>query len=49
MESQKPIKLPPKTSSNNDLSKNETMRKKTKEIKMEKPILSISISYDSIV
>ena len=49
MESQKPIKLPKKTSSNNDLSKKETIRKKPKEIKIEKPILSISINHDSIV
>ena len=33
MESQKPIKLPKKTSSNNDLSKKETIRKKTKKLR----------------
>ena len=49
MESQKPINLPEKTSSNNDLSKKETIRNKNKEIKIEKPILSISINHDSIV
>ena len=49
MESQKPIKLPKKTSSNNDLSKKETIRKKNKEIKTEKPITSFSINHDSIV
>ena len=48
MESQKPIKLPQKTSSNNDLSKKETIKKNHKEIKTEKPILSISINHDSI-
>ena len=46
MESQKPIKLPKKTSSNNDLWKKETIRKKTKEIKTEK---TFSINHDSIV
>ena len=46
MESQKPIKLPQKTSSNNDLTK-KTITKK--EIKIEKLILSININYDSIV
>ena len=49
MEFQKTINLPKKTSSNNDLSKKETIRKKPKEIKIEKPILSISINHDSIV
>ena len=49
MGSQKPIKLPKKTSSNNDLSKKETIRTKSKDIKIEKPILSISINHDSIV
>ena len=33
MESQKPIKLPKKTSSNNDLSKNETIRKKKRKLR----------------
>ena len=46
MEFQKTINLPPKTSSNNDLSKKETIRKKTK---TEKPITSFSINHDSIV
>ena len=49
MESQKTINLTKKTSSNNDLSKKETIRKKNKEIKIEKPILSFSINHDSIV
>ena len=50
MESQKAINLPKKTSSNNDLSKKETIRrKKNKEIKTEKPITSFSINHDSIV
>ena len=49
MESQKTMNLPKKTSSNNDLSKKETIRKKTKEIKMEKPVLYFSINHDSIV
>ena len=49
MESQKPIKLPQKTSSNNEFSKKETIRKNPKEIKTEKPIISISINHDSIV
>ena len=48
MESQKPIKLPKKTSSNNDLSKKNN-NKKIKEIKIEKLILSININYDSIL
>ena len=49
MEFQKTINLPKKTSSNNDLSKKETIRKKNKEIKTEKPITSFSINHDSIV
>ena len=49
MESQKTINLPKKTFSNNDLSKKETIRKKPKEIKVEKPILSFSINHESIV
>ena len=49
MESQKAIKLPKKTSSNNGSSKKETIRKKTKEIKTEKPITSFSINHDSVV
>ena len=49
MEFQKTINLPKKTSSNNDLSKKETVRKKPKEIKTEKPITSFSINHDSVV
>ena len=51
MESPKPIKLPKKTSSNNDISKKKkkTIRKKNKEANIGKPILSISINHDSIV
>ena len=49
MEFQKTINLPKKYSSNNDLSKKETIRKKTKEIKTEKPITFFSINHDSIV
>ena len=49
MESQKPIKLPKKTSSNNDLSKKEKIRKNPKEIKIEKPMLSISVNHVSTV
>ena len=49
MESQKTINLPEKTS-NKDLPKKKVNRKKNnKEIKIEKPILSISFNYDSIV
>ena len=44
------INLPKKTSSNNGLSKKETIRKKNnKEIKIEKPITSFSINHDSLV
>ena len=49
MELQKTINLPKKTSSNNDLSKKETIRKKPKEIKTGKPLTSFSINHDSIV
>ena len=35
MESQKPINLPKKTSSNNDLSKKETIRKKTRKLRQK--------------
>ena len=49
MEFQKTIILPKKTFNNNDLSKKETIRKKTKETKVEKPILSFSINHYSIV
>ena len=48
MESQKTINLPKKTSSNNDLSKKETI-KNNKEIRTEKLITSFSINHDSIV
>ena len=49
MEFKKTINLPKKTSSNNDLSKKETIRKKPKEIKTGKPLTSFSINHDSIV
>ena len=54
MEFQKIVNLPEKTSNNKDLLKKRVNRKKNnrsndKEIKIEKPILSISINYDSIV
>ena len=53
MKSQKTINLPEKTSDNKDLLKKRVNRKKNrsndKEIKIEQPILSISISYDSIL
>ena len=49
MEFQKAIKLPKKTSSNNDFTKKETIRRKSKEIKTEKPITSFNINHDSIV
>ena len=49
MEFQKTINLSKKTSSNNDLSKKETIGKKNKEIKIKKPILSSGINHDSIV
>ena len=50
MESQTTINLPEKTSNNKDLPKKKVNRKKNnKEIKIEKPILSISFNYDSIV
>ena len=48
MKFQKTISLPKKTSSNNDLSKKEIIRKISKEIKAERPILSFSINRDSI-
>ena len=35
MEFQKPINLPKKTSSNNDLSKKETISKKTKKLRQK--------------
>ena len=49
MEFEKTINLPKKASSNNYLSKKETIRKKNKEIKTEKPITSFSINHDSII
>ena len=49
MESQKTINLPEKTSNNKDLPKKRVIRKKNKEIKIEKPILSFSFNHDSIV
>ena len=54
MEFIKTINLPEKTSNNKDLLKKRVNRKKNnrsndKKIKIEKPILSISINYVSIV
>ena len=54
MKFKKAINLPEKSSNNKDLLKKRVNRKKNnwsndKEIKIEKPILSISINYDSIV
>ena len=50
MESKKNINLPEKTSHNKDLPKKKVNKKKNnKEIRIEKPILSISFNYDSIV
>ena len=50
MESQKTINLPQKNSDNKNLPKKKVNRKKNnKEIKIEKPILSISFNHDSIV
>ena len=54
MESQKTINLPNTTSNNKDLFKKRVNRKKNnwcnnKEIRIEKPITSISINYDSII
>ena len=54
MEFIKTKNLSEKTSNNKDLLKKRVNRKKNnwsndKEIKIEKPILSISINYDSIV
>ena len=48
MKLQKTINLPKKTSNNNDLLKKETIRKKPKEIKIDKPIISFTINHDSI-
>ena len=50
MGSQKTINLPEKTSDNKYLLKKRVNKKKNnKEIKVEKPILSFSFNYDSIV
>ena len=50
MEFIKTINLPEKTPDNKDLLKKRINRKKNnKEIKVEKPILSFSFNYDSIV
>ena len=50
MESQKTINLPEKTSDNKYLLKKRVNKKKNnKEISIEKPILSFSFNYDSIV
>ena len=53
MESQKTINSLEKTSDNKDLLRKRINKKKNysnnKEIKMEKPITSFSIHYDSIV
>ena len=50
MESKGTINLPEKASDNKDLSKKKVNKKKNKkEIKIEKPILSISFNHDSIV
>ena len=53
MESQKIINLLEKTSDNKDLLKKRINKKKNysnnKEIKMEKPIISITINHNSIV
>ena len=49
MESKKTINLSEKTSDNKDLSKKKVNKKKNnKEIKIEKPILSISFNHASI-
>ena len=50
MKSQKTINLPEKTSDNKNLPKKKVNKKKNnKEIKVEKPILSFSFNYDSVV
>ena len=50
MESKITTNLPEKTSDNKNLPKKKVNRRKNnKEIKIEKPILSISFNYDSIV
>ena len=49
MEPKKTINLPEKTSDNKNLPrKNVNKKKNNKEIKIEKPILSISFNHDSI-
>ena len=49
MESKKTINLPEKTFRNKDLPKKKVNKKNNKEIRIEKPMLSISFNYDSIV
>ena len=50
MEFQKIINLPEKTPDNKDLPRKKVKKKKNnKEVKIEKPILSISFNHDSIV
>ena len=50
MEFIKTINLPEKTFNNNNLPKKKVNKKKnSKEIKIEKPILSLSFNHDSIV
>ena len=50
MEFVKTINFPEKTSDNKDLPKKKINKNKNKkEIKIEKPILSISFNHDSIV
>ena len=50
MEPIKAINFPEKTSNNKDLPKKKVNnKKKNKEIKIEKPILSFSFNHDSIV
>ena len=50
MESIKTVNLPEKTSHNKDLPRKKVNKKKNrKEIKIEKPILSITFIHDSIV
>ena len=50
MEPKKAINLPEKTPDDKDLPKKKANRKKNnKEIRIEKPILSVSFNHDSIV
>ena len=50
MESKITINLPEKTSDNKNLPKKKVYKKKNnKEIRIEKPILSISFNHDSVV